>query len=111
MSSAAVIPTESLLLAERLDTIPYESKGKGDRNRGIVWQIKSRDDTGRQTMETLGKASDGWTERKANREPAQGLDAVEMGWRKPPPVTFEAAPISDDRASFSDTVAAPGDTL
>ena len=59
--------------------------------RGDVVRLKWRDDHGRQTMETLGKVSDGWTRKKATLELAKRLDQVEKGWRKPASLTFEAA--------------------
>jgi len=60
---------------------------------GTVFRLKYRDVSSppKQTMETLGKASDGWTERKANRELAKRLELIEKGWRKPAPLTFKAA--------------------
>jgi hypothetical protein len=39
--------------------IKYEGK------RGVVWRVKYEDANGKQVQETLGKASDGWTKRKA----------------------------------------------
>ncbi len=59
--------------------------------RGDVVRLKGRDDQGRQTMETLGRISDGWTRKKATLELAKRLDQVEKGWRKPASLTFENA--------------------
>lgn len=59
--------------------------------RGRVWRIKYRDAAGRQVMETLGRADDGWTERKAQRELRNRLTDVDRdGYRKPERLTFAA---------------------
>src|SRR4051794_32143045 len=62
--------------------IPY------DGTRGVVWRIKYRDAEGRQVKETVGKAADGWTRQKAERELGKRLDAVEKGLRRPQRRTF-----------------------
>jgi len=62
--------------------IRYEGK------RGLVWRIKYTDAGGVQQMETLGRASDGWTERKAGAALEKRLEAVEKGWRKPKAIVF-----------------------
>jgi integrase len=70
--------------------------------RGITWKIKYRDADGRQVKETLGRAADGWTRRKAEAELRARLVAVERdGYRKPTPITFE-----DFARSWLDQVAA-----
>ena len=56
--------------------------------RGVVWRIKYRDAGGRQVMETLGRVSDGWNRRKAERALGARLAAVEAGMRKPSRRTF-----------------------
>jgi integrase len=59
--------------------------------RGNVWRIKYRDADGIQHKETLGRASDGWTKRKAEVELRARLTAVEKdGFRKPIAMTFAA---------------------
>jgi integrase len=61
-------------------------KGK----RGTVWYVKFRDSHGRQVKERLGKASEGWTKRKAEAELRARLVAVEKdGYSKPERETFE----------------------
>jgi integrase len=64
--------------------IPYHGK------RGTVWRITWRDSTGKQTMETLGKAADGWTEAKAKRELRNRLTDADRGYRAPQALTFDA---------------------
>jgi len=57
--------------------------------RGVVWRIKYRDATGRQVQETLGRADDGWTKRRAESELRARLTAVEReGLRKIEPTLF-----------------------
>lgn len=57
--------------------------------RGTVFRIKYRDATGRQVQETLGKASDGWTRRKAEAALRARLVEIEReGYRRPEPKTF-----------------------
>jgi integrase len=64
-----------------------EYRGK----RGRVFRIKYADADGRQTMETVGRESDGWTKRKAEAELRDRLVKVERrGWRKPAPLSFAA---------------------
>jgi integrase len=59
--------------------------------RGRVFRIKYRDATGLQVMETIGRADDGCTRRKAERELRNRLTDVDRdGWRKPERLTFEA---------------------
>jgi integrase len=59
--------------------------------RGVVWYVKFVDASGRQVKERVGKASDGWTRRKAKVVLRERLHAVEKeGYRQPDPVTFEA---------------------
>ena len=63
--------------------VKYEGK------RGITWRIKYTDADGRQCMETVGRASEGWTKRKAEAELRERLVRVEKKhWRKPAPLTF-----------------------
>jgi integrase len=58
---------------------------------GTVWRILWRDATGRQVMETVGHAKDGWTEKKAKAELRNRLTDVERdGYRAPQPITFAA---------------------
>jgi hypothetical protein len=45
--------------------------------RGDVWKIKYRDPTGRQIKETLGRAADGWTKRRADVQLRAKLTDVE----------------------------------
>ena len=57
--------------------------------RGVVWRIKYVDADGRQVKETLGKAADGWTRKKARSELRERLVAVERkGYRRPERATF-----------------------
>jgi len=64
--------------------VKYEGK------RGTVWRVKYRDADGRQIQETLGRAADGWTKRKAGAELRARLTAVEKeGYRTPRPERFE----------------------
>ncbi len=63
--------------------IPYEGK------RGRVWRVKYRDASGKQVMETLGSARDGWTKRKAEAALRAKLVAVEAdAYVRPTPETF-----------------------
>jgi len=58
--------------------------------RGVVWKVKYRDATGRQVKETLGRAADGWTKRKAEGELRARLVAVQKdGYVKPERLTLE----------------------
>jgi integrase len=61
--------------------------------RSKVWRVKYRDAAGVQVQETLGRASDGWTKRKAEAALRHRLADVERdGYRKPEPkpvLTFE----------------------
>jgi integrase len=62
----------------------YEGK------RGVVWRAKYRDAAGKQVQETLGRAADGWTKRKAEAELRARLVAVAKdGYRQPEATTFE----------------------
>jgi integrase len=62
-----------------------EYRGK----RGVVFRVKYADADGRQVMETLGPARDGWNRKKAEAELRERLVKVEKrGWRKPAPLTF-----------------------
>jgi Phage integrase, N-terminal SAM-like domain len=64
---------------------------KYDGKRGAVWRVKYRDADGRQIQETLGRAADGWTKRKAEVELRARLTAVEKdGLRKVEPERFDA---------------------
>jgi integrase len=64
---------------------------KYDGKRGTVWRIKYRDAAGVQVQETLGRASEGWTKRKAQSELRARLTAVAKdGLRKIEPLRFEA---------------------
>lgn len=52
--------------------------------RGTVFRVKFRDADGRQVQQTLGRARDGWTQQRAERELGKLLDKVERErWRKP----------------------------
>ena len=44
---------------------------KYEGQRGVVWRIKYRDAAGKQVMETLGPAREGWTKRKAEADPPE----------------------------------------
>ena len=62
---------------------------KYDGTRGVVWKVKYVDADGRQIKETLRKAADGWTRRKAPVELRARLTAVEKaGYRRPERATF-----------------------
>jgi integrase len=62
-----------------------EYRGK----RGVVFRIKYSDADGRQVMETLGPAREGWTRRKAEAELRDRLVKVQKnGWRRPEQLTF-----------------------
>ena len=62
---------------------------KDEGRRGTTWRVKYTDASGSQIMETLGKAADGWTKRKAEAELRERLVRVEKkDWRKPAPLTF-----------------------
>lgn len=64
---------------------------KYDGKRGITWSLKYDDSDGKQVRERLGKATDGWTKRKAEVELRRRLVAVEKeGFRKPEPTTFSS---------------------
>lgn len=57
--------------------------------RGVVWRIKYRDASGKQVMETVGGAADGFTRKMAEAELRERLVRVERkGYRKPKPLTF-----------------------
>jgi integrase len=57
--------------------------------RGTVFRIKYEDADKRQVMETLGRADEGWTRKKAEAELRERLVRVERkGYRKPKPLTF-----------------------
>jgi integrase len=57
--------------------------------RGVSWSIRYRDADGRRVSETLGRAADGWTERKAGEElQARLVDVRREGRRRLEPVTF-----------------------
>jgi len=52
--------------------------------RGTVYRAKFRDTEGAQVMRTLGRAADGWTRQRAEREIGKLLDkVVRERWRKP----------------------------
>jgi integrase len=58
--------------------------------RGTVWRIKFKDASGRQVKETVGKASEGWTKRKAEAVlRARLTDVAREGYVKPEAVSFE----------------------
>src|SRR5436189_4960107 len=60
--------------------------------RGVVWRIKYADADGKQVMETIGAERTGVTRKTAEAELRDRLLKVEKGrWRKPTPLTFEAA--------------------
>jgi integrase len=73
-------------------TVPPSGAGcvvRYDGKRGVVWRLKYRDADGRQVMETLGSATDGWTRKRAEAELRERLVKIERrGWRKPAPLTF-----------------------
>ena len=53
------------------------------------WRVQYRDATGKQVLETLGRASDGWTKKKAQADLAERVSRVaNKRWAKPKPVTF-----------------------
>jgi integrase len=57
--------------------------------RGVVWKVKYCDADGVQVKETLGRESDGWTERKARAElEARLVDVKRDGLRRVAPVTL-----------------------
>jgi integrase len=56
--------------------------------RGVVFRVKFQDADGKQVQETVGRAADGWTRQRAERELGKRLDAVEKGLRKPTRRTF-----------------------
>jgi integrase len=59
--------------------------------RGLVFRAKVRDANGRQVQQTLGRAADGWTRTRAERELGKRLDLVERErWAKPTGQTFAA---------------------
>jgi hypothetical protein len=59
--------------------------------RGLVFRAKFRDANGRQVQQTLGRAADGWTRTRAERELGKRLDLVERErWAKPTGQTFAA---------------------
>jgi len=59
--------------------------------RGVTWSIKFSDADGRQVRERLGKASEGWTRRRAESALRARLVEVERdSYRKPAAVTFES---------------------
>jgi integrase len=58
---------------------------------GRVWRIKFKDASGKQVSETLGKARDGWTKRKAEAALRARLTDVERdGYRRPEQTSFGA---------------------
>jgi integrase len=62
-----------------------------DGSRGTTYSIKYVDAGGRQVRERLGKASEGWTRRKAESVLRRRLVDVERdSYRKPDPVSFES---------------------
>ncbi len=62
-----------------------------DGKRGFVWRLKYRDANGRQVQETLGRAADGWSERKAKAELRARLTDVQRdGLRRVDATLFEA---------------------
>ena len=64
-----------------------EYRGK----RGVTWKIKFVDAERRQVKVTLGRAADGWTRRKAERELRAKLVAVDRdGYRRPDPLTLSS---------------------
>jgi integrase len=61
-----------------------------DGKRGTVWKIKFLDAAGRQVKETLGRAADGWTKRKAEAPlRARLTDFARDGYKRPEPTEFE----------------------
>jgi integrase len=58
--------------------------------RGHVFRLKYRDAQGAQTMETLGRAADGWTRKRAERELGVRLAKVEEGLTRETRETFAA---------------------
>ncbi len=60
-----------------------------DGKRGTVWRVKYRDASGKQVMETVGKASEGWTKRKAEAALRGRLTDVQRdGYKRPDVMTF-----------------------
>lgn len=68
-----------------------------DGKRGVVWRVKFRDADGRQAMETLGPASEGWTREKAEAELEQRRGLVERGYRHTGPLTLSDEVACADR--------------
>jgi integrase len=59
------------------------------KNGDTSYRIQFVDADHRQVKETVGKASEGWTRSKAEKELRERISAVEQkGWRKPEPTTF-----------------------
>ena len=57
--------------------------------RGAVFYVKFRDAAGVQVKQRLGRETDGWNAKKAERELGKRLDVVERErWRKPDGLTF-----------------------
>jgi integrase len=60
-------------------------------SRGTTWSIKFTDAQGRQVRERLGKASEGWTKRKAESTLRARLVEIERNsYRRPDPETFRS---------------------
>jgi integrase len=80
--------------------------------RGDVWRIKYTDASGKQHMETLGPASEGWNRKRARLELRAREDAVAReGYRKPERVTFESFALQwvEQYASAKDLKKSTGD--
>jgi integrase len=58
--------------------------------RGKVFRVKYTDAAGTQTMETLGRETDGWTRKRAERELGVRLQKVEEGLTRETRETFAA---------------------
>jgi hypothetical protein len=76
-------PPQVVAMPEAAAVVVYEGK------RARTFRVKYRDAAGKQVMETVGKASDGWTRRKAEGELRTRLVAVEKeGLGNIEPITF-----------------------
>jgi len=61
-----------------------------DGKRGTVWRLKYRDANSVQVQETLGRAADGWSKRKAEEQLRARLTDVQRdGLRRVDPTLFE----------------------
>ena len=77
-----------------LDEEAHHARGAAviryDGKRGVTWSVKYVDAAGKQVREHLGRAEDGWTKQRAERELGKRLGEVDKGYRKPSSMTFSA---------------------